>query len=171
MAKAKMLMWPLSIVAATYLAVKAYGVKNAVQNLTASNPKISKIKIHPLSIDLQITMDEYNQNSQSIPFEYYYGDIYYQGKVISNFTFDGKGKNIVFPGRATIPVPFALTIKSFNIVTELISVFAAIKGKKKIDSVFEIKSAVYAAGVDIPVNFSYDVASNTTTKKTITPKS
>ena len=116
-------------------------------------------------------MDVYNQNSQSIPFEYYYGDIYYQGKVISNFTFDGQGKNIVFPGRSTTLVPFALTIKNFNIVTELISVFAAIKSKKKVDSVFEIKSAVYAAGVDIPVNFSYDIASNSTIKKPSISKS
>jgi hypothetical protein len=98
-----------------------------------------------------------NPGSTAIPFEYYTGTITHAGSKISDFSFDGKGQNIVLAARSVTPVAFTLSIGTINIVYKLIQLVKAINAQMPVDTVLQVTSSVYAAGIDMPVNFTHDL--------------
>lgn len=146
--------------AAAYLAATGFNTKNAVFNLDYLNPKIKVGKVGLGSTDLQMTIDFRNNSSQDIAMEYFTGYINYKGKAISSFTFDGNGKNIVIKKRAITTVPLTVIIKNFGALQTLKGLFTTVSTGQKIDTVINIDSRFYAAGIDIPVKFDWDLKTN-----------
>ncbi len=154
--------------AAAYLAATGFNTKNAVVNLEYTNPKVTLTKVKFGNIELQMTIDFRNNSSQNVSMDYFTGNVNYQGKLLSSFTFDGNGKNIVIAARKTTTVPLTVIVKNLGALQTIAALVRALAAKKGIATIINIDSRFYAAGIDIPVNFDWDLKTNslaTTSKK------
>ncbi len=140
-----------------YLLTKASNAIQTVRNLSVQLGRIKNVNFKGLSIDVTLELQVNNPGSVDIPFEYYTGTITHAGSKISSFTFNGTGQNIVFKRYSLTPVTFVLSISSINLVYQLVQLVTDIKNGRKVDSMFYIASTLHTTGVDIPVNFSYDI--------------
>lgn len=150
---------PLALIGgAALLAFRA--VNNTVQTvgrLSVSNAKVKKIKFTGLKFEVELEVVVNNPGSVDIPFEYYTGSITHAGTKISDFTFNGQGKNVILKARNVTPVTFNLSIGAVSLVMKLVQLVNDITQGKKVDTIFKISSNLYAAGIDIPVNFTHDI--------------
>lgn len=146
----------IGVAALAYFASKAVNLKQAIARLTATNPKI-KIALQGLNVVLNITVDIVNPGSVDIPFEYYTGIVLYDNAKIADFTYNGNGKNILLKGRSATPLTFKVNVATAQTVIKLARVLKALVGQGKVDTMVAVQSSVYAAGFDVPVNFVYDL--------------
>lgn len=143
--------------AGIYLASKAYNATNAVKNLAVSRARISKVKLNLFSIDITMMLEVNNPSSVTIPFDYFTGSILYQGNKLANFGFDGHGQNIQLKSRSITPVTFLVAVSTPALVSKIFQLLKDIGYGKKVDTIFTIQGTFSAAGVDIPVSFTYDI--------------
>ena len=139
-----------------YLSTKAYNIRQAVKKISFTNPRITaKPDIKLLRTVFTLSLEIVNPGSADIAFEYYAGTIIYAGKKISDFRFDGVK---TLRSRSKTPVSFEVTVSNPGVITSLVKIIKAIAQKKKIDSIIAVNGSLYAAGIDVPVNFVYDIA-------------
>lgn len=137
---------------------------NALKRLEYLNPKIKFGSLSLTSIPCEISLELRNPGSADIPLDYFTGDILYQGRRLSNFTFNQAGKNFVIKGRSTTRVPFTVNISTISAISIIVNLIKAIKGGGGVSSIISINGSIYAAGFDVPVKFDYDLRSNTVIK-------
>lgn len=137
---------------------------NSIKRLEYLNPKIKFGAISLTSISCEISLDLRNPGSADIPLDYFTGDIIYQGRRLSNFTFNQAGKNFIIKARSTTRVPFTVNISTFSAVSTIVSLIKAITGGGGVSPIVSINGSIYAAGFDVPVKFDYDLKSNTVIK-------
>lgn len=144
-----------------YGAANAFNIKNAVPNLTYSNPRIKLVKKSLVRVHLEITLDISNPGSTDIPLDYFQGKAYYNSKQIASFNFNPQsGTNIFLKGRATTPVTFTVVVSSLNVVQLFLDIIKTVKNGGKLSSGITIDGSLYAAGIDLPVKFTYDFKTN-----------
>ena len=146
--------------AAYYLAKSTLNTANAVKRLDFTNPRIKIGKASLSGIELLVTMDFNNQSSQAVSMEYFTGYVLYQGRQFSSFTFDGKGQNIVLKARSITPVSFTVLIKNIATVSALIKLISNMGSGQSVDTVVTIDGSFYAAGIDVPIKFGWDLRTN-----------
>lgn len=139
-----------------YTASKAVSIKDAVKKLRAANPKIHLSQAKLLSILFDVQLDIVNPSSVDIPFSYYAGNLSYNGSNLANFRYEGAA-NAVLKARTATTIKFQVNIVSVNLVTQLVKLITALSNQQNVASVVSIDSSVFAAGVDLPVKFSYDL--------------
>lgn len=155
---------PLALIgtAVYFLATKTLNASQLFGKLTVVGGKIKKFSLKGLfSIDVQIELQVQNTGSISIPLEYYTGTITHAGTQVSNFTFNGTGKNVVIKERSTTPMLFNLQINTLSFVLKLVNVIKDVAAGRKVDSKLFIDSSFYAGGFDLPVKFEYDLKPDT----------
>lgn len=157
MASAKKVIPILLLGVGAAFAVRAFNTKQAMSRLALRGARIKKINLRGLSFDVEVEVTVQNPGSVSLPFEYYTGTVSHAGTELSNFTFNGQGKNMILAARSDTPVTFNLKIGSINLVAKIIQLIKDIKSGKPVDTLFVIRSTFYAAGIDIPVNFTHDI--------------
>lgn len=141
-----------------YLGGKAFNIKEAVKKLSVSNPKITaKPNIKGLNILIDISLQIFNPGSVDIPFEYYAGTLIYDTTKIADFNFNGNGKAIILKARSKTPLAFQVSVTNVNTAYKLLQVIKAIKKNLPVDTKIAVNSSIYAAGLDVPVNFIYDL--------------
>lgn len=140
-----------------YLVTQAANTAGAIKRLTVRTGRIKKVTFKGLSLDAAIELIIQNPGSVDIPFEYYTGTISHGGTKISDFTFNGQGKNIILKGRSDTPVLFNATINSLGFIAKFVQILKDIQAGKPVDTKIAINSSLYAAGFDIPVNFVHDL--------------
>jgi hypothetical protein len=145
---------------AWWLSSKAFNMKEAIGKLSATNPKI-KIALKGLNILLDVTVSIVNPASVDIPFEYYAGSIFYANGKIAAFNYNGDGKAVSLKARSATPLNFTVNISTANVVLKLVQLIRALSSTKKFDTSVGVQSAIYAAGFDVPVNFVYDLKTQT----------
>lgn len=144
-------------VAAYFLVRKAHGTAVAAKALEYTNPKITFGKFKFTSIELAMTIDFVNPSSTPIAMEFFTGNVGYAGKILSSFTFDGNGKNIVIGARKTTTVPLTLVIKTPAALISIVKLLKKVASGEKVDTVIAVDGRFYYAGVDLPVNFLWDL--------------
>ena len=149
------------VAAVAYLGTKAYNIQAAIAKLSVSNPKI-KIALNGLKIVLDITLNVINPGSTDIPFSYYVGTISYTGTKLADFRYDGNGKTVTLKARTATPISFTLNVPAINFITKITQLIRAISQGGGVDTKISVESSVYAAGVDVPVNFLYDLKTQST---------
>jgi len=144
--------------AAIYLASKTANKVNAVKRLEWTNPKITVGRFNLFSgLGLQIKLDIVNNSSEDIAIEYFTGLVRYQGRDLARFTFNANGQNMIIRARTTTPMPFTVkinTLAAFSTITQLVN---AIANRTGISPILSIDGSFFAAGLDVPVRFDYDV--------------
>lgn len=133
-------------------------VKNAIPKISVSNPTISaKPSIKALSIVLDITIDVNNPGSSDIPFDYYTGTVLYAGGKIADFNFNNNGKIVNLKARSKTPLAFQISIANLTVAYKIIKLLKAVSQNLPVDTKLEVRSSFYAAGIDVPVNYVYDI--------------
>lgn len=146
------------VAALYYLGAKAYNIKEAVKRLSVTNPKIAaRPSIKALNIFIDISVDIVNPGSSDIPFEYYAGTIIYDSTKIADFNFNGNGKSIILKARSKTPLAFQVSVTNINTFYKITKIIIAVNKNLPVDTKIAINSSIYAAGLDVPVNFIYDI--------------
>lgn len=147
---------------AGYAFAKGANTVNAIRSLNYTRPRIKVGKFNLLSgLALEITLDFINNSSEDISIEYFTGNILYRGSNLAAFTFNGNGQNQVIKARSTTSVPFTVLLKTLSAIQVITQIITAITSGGNLSTVITVKGSFYAAGVDVPVNFDYDVKSQT----------
>lgn len=142
-----------------YLAFnKLNGLNNAANSLEWGNAKLKLGKASLTQVPVDVTMDITNPTSNGISLDYFHGNIFYQGKAISSFTFDANGKRLQIAPRRTTTITFTVIVKNKAALTAIKNVLISLLTGKKTDSILAVQGSMFAAGIDIPVAFNYDVA-------------
>lgn len=150
---------PLAIGAgAVYLLARSFAnTSQALQRLTYANPKIKVNNVGLLNTQLTIALDITNPASANINLDYFTGNIIYQGKTISSFTFNANGTQTTIKARSTSTIPFTVNIKNLQAIGVFIALAKDLASGQKIPTVISVNGSLYAAGFDVPVRFDYDV--------------
>lgn len=143
-----------------YLATRAWNTGQAVKRLEYSNPRVRVAKVGLLKTELEITLDLKNPASTDVYLDYFSGNINYANKKLSSFTFNA-GKSVNLRGRQITTVPFTIVISNLGALQTIAALVKAITAGGKVNTVLNIDGGIYAAGLDVPVNFNYDLKSNT----------
>jgi LEA14-like dessication related protein len=150
---------PIAIIGAGayYVATRAFNTAQAVGRLKVVGFKVQKFNASPFNMSMDILLKVENPGSANIPLEYYTGSIIYNGATLSQFSFNGNGKNFSFKARGITEIPFTARISNIGAIAQVINLVKKIALREKVDTVFEIKSNLFAGGIDLPVNFSHDL--------------
>lgn len=150
---------------AVYLLGKGWNTAQGVKRLEYTNPKIKIGKVNLTGAELQMTIDLRNVASTDIYLQYFTGNVNWVDKTgaaskISSFSFDA-GKSVVIKARSVTTVPFTLRISTLNAIQFIVKLVNAITyNTGGISTMLQVDGSMYAAGLDIPVKFNYDVKSN-----------
>lgn len=128
----------------------------AAGKLSFKNPKFTKFDVGLMAININVTLEAVNPSTTDLPFDYYYGTLSNGTTKICDFKFTGSANNSL-KGQSTTVLPFQITVPTLGLSLKLLEVFKAIGTGKAVDSIFSVNSAVFAAGREWPVNFAYDV--------------
>jgi len=142
------------------LASSAFNKAQALKNLTYGNPKIKVKSLSLTNMELEMQIDITNPNSASITLDYFTGIVRYQGAQLTSFTFNANGKNTVIKGRQITTIPFTLLVKNFSAIGAIIKLIDSLAQSKKVSTVLSVSGSLFAAGIDVPVNFDYDIKNN-----------
>ncbi|MEO5892261.1 MAG: hypothetical protein ABIQ31_18585 [Ferruginibacter sp.] len=152
-----------------FIAKTGLNTAQALKRLSYTNPKVKFKKISLLGIELELTLDIVNPASADIPLDYFTGQINYAGKNISSFTFNANGKNTIIKARGITTVPFTINIKNIATISTLVKIANDISSPAKtVSPVFDIAGSLFAAGFDVPVNFQYDLKTNSVASGIVT---
>jgi LEA14-like dessication related protein len=155
------------LAAGGYLLAKGWNTAQAVKRLEYSNPKIKLGKIGLTRIELQMTIDLRNSGSADIPLQYFTGNINYlfgtpvQPYKISSFTFNPTGSSsVVVKARTITTVPFTVVISNLSTIQTITKLIQSLTAGGKVSTLIQVDGSMYAAGIDIPVQFNYDIKNN-----------
>jgi hypothetical protein len=166
--KSKSLLLLAGGVGAAYLVARtAFNTGSALKRLTWSNPKVTFKKVGILNSELLISLDIYNPSSADVALDYFTGIVGYNGKAVSNFTFNANGKNTIIKARQTSAIPFTVIVKNVNTIATIVSIAKQLTQGKKIPSIINVTGSLFAAGWDVPVKFNYDVKTGTVVPEAI----
>jgi hypothetical protein len=149
-----------------YFLAKGYNTVKAAGNLQYLNPRIKLGKIGLTRVELQMTIDLQNTGSANIPLQYFTGNINYLlnnvPKKLSSFTFNPSATTATsIKARATTTVPFTVVISNLSAISTLVQIVKSLTTPgNKLGTVIQVDGSMYAAGVDIPVKFNYDIKNN-----------
>lgn len=162
---------PILLIGGAGLAYLAYtkfsGLSNTANKLEWGNPKLKFGKASLTQVPVDVTLDVINPTSNSIFLDYFHGSIIYQNAAISSFTFKGDGKRLQIAAQRTTQITFTVLVKNKAALTAIKNVLISLFSGKKTDSILSVKGSLFAAGIDIPVAFKYDVAKGEMVDKTI----
>jgi hypothetical protein len=140
---------------------RVFNIKEAIDKLSVSNPRI-KVNFAALTVALDVWVDINNPASVDIPFEYYAGSVLYAGSEIGKFNSNYQGQNVTLKQRSFTPVNFKVNINNLQTIWKLKGLLQSLaSGNKDVDSNITIRSAIYAGGFDVPVNFVYSLKTQT----------
>jgi len=141
---------------------KLKGTANAVRGLQYTGPRVKLGKFSLLSgLQMEITLDFINNSSEDISIEYFTGTVIYSGSTLANFTFNANGQKQGIKARTTTSVPFTVVLKTLTAMGVVAKIADAVAGKSSLNTVITVKGSFYAAGIDVPVLFDYDVKTGT----------
>lgn len=152
---------PIALIGgALVLGRTAFNTSQSVQRLEYFNPRVRFGKLSLTNVQLTITMAIRNPGSADIPLEYFTGTINYGGSRLSSFTFDANKTNTVIKARSVTDVPFTVVISNLGAYQTIKKIITALATSQKVDTTIVVDGLLYAAGLDVPVKFSYDLATN-----------
>ncbi len=140
-----------------YFLTRGFNTLGAVKRLEYTNPKIKVGKFSLGGLALEMKLDFVNHSSEGISIEYFSGNIIYEGNTIAGFLFNANGKNQLIAARSTTTIPFTVVVKTFGAITVISRLIQALSASSRVNSVVTVDGAFYAAGIDVPVNFDYDL--------------
>jgi hypothetical protein len=142
-----------------YLAWQKFsGLSNAANKLEWSNPRIKVGKATASQIPVDVTLDITNPTTSGITLDYFHGNLLYQGDAISSFTFDANGKHLQIAPQRTTSITFTVLVKNIKTLQAIKNVLVSLLTGKKTDSVISVVGNMFAANMDIPVAFDFDIA-------------
>lgn len=141
-----------------YMYAKGANKLNAIKRLGYTNPKITVGNFNLFSgLGLIIKLDFINNSSEDIPIEYFNGAVRYQGNDFARFTFNANGQNMVIKARSVTPLPFSVKVSTFGAINVIKQLISAISNHTGLPTILSVDATYYAAGIDVPVRFDYDV--------------
>lgn len=150
-----------------YLLAKGYNTLQAANRLQYLNPRIKLGKIGLTRVELQMTIDLQNTGSADIPLQYFTGNINYifgtpaTPNKLSSFTFNPGATNATsIKARSITTVPFTVVISNLSAISTIVKIVKSLTSGDKLSTLIQVDGAMYAAGVDIPVKFTYDIKNN-----------
>lgn len=147
----------LGVGALAYTVVNASNIATSAKRLQINNPRVKFGKASLTNVQAEVTIDIFNPGSTDIPVDYFAGNIIYNGRQVSRFTFNGSGQKVYAKARTSTPFKFEVSISNLNSASTIYNIIKNLTAGNPVSSIVTIDAVMYALGMDMPFQFSYDV--------------